>query len=60
MEPVWVGSVTPAKGVTCPRCGSRVGKPCVSTIGFVGVGRVGDPIDGVHAERVAAEREVRP
>jgi len=47
----------PAVGVVCPGCGSRVGKPCVSTVPTLGVGAVGTPIEGVHAERVAAARE---
>ena len=41
----------------CPSCGARIGKPCVSTIPTFGVGAVGVPIEGVHAERVAAARE---
>jgi hypothetical protein len=41
----------------CPGCGARVGKPCVSTVPALGVGAVGAPIEGVHAERVAAARE---
>jgi hypothetical protein len=47
----------PAVGVVCRGCGARVGKPCVSTVPTLGVGAVGVPIDGVHAERVAAARE---
>lgn len=47
----------PALGVTCPGCGARVRKPCVAMVPFCGVGVVGSPIDGVHAERVAAARE---
>lgn len=47
----------PAVGVVCPNCGARVGKPCVSTIPTFGVGVVGTPIEGVHAERIAAARE---
>lgn len=47
----------PALGVVCPGCGSRVGKPCVSTVPSLGVGAVGTPIEGVHAERIAAARE---
>jgi hypothetical protein len=47
----------PAGGVVCPNCGARIGKPCVSTIPALGFGRVGTPIEGVHAERVAAARE---
>ena len=47
----------PAVGAVCPSCGARIGKPCVSTIPTFGVGAVGVPIEGVHAERVAAARE---
>lgn len=47
----------PALGVVCPGCGARVGKACVSTVPALGVGAVGAPIEGVHAERVAAARE---
>lgn len=47
----------PAMGVTCPSCGSRIGKPCVSTVPFCGAETVGTAIEGVHAERVAAARE---
>lgn len=50
-------SLIPAVGVVCPRCGARVGKPCVSTVPTFGVGSVGGPIDGVHVERVAYARE---
>lgn len=46
-----------AAGVVCPGCGARIGKPCVSTVPFLGTGRVGVPIEGVHAERIAAARE---
>ena len=44
----------PAVGVVCPCCGARVGKSCVSTVPAFGVGTVGTPIEGVHAERIAA------
>lgn len=47
----------PALGAVCPGCGARVGKPCVATVPALGVGAVGAPIEGVHAERVAAARE---
>jgi hypothetical protein len=47
----------PAVGVVCPGCGSRVGKPCVSTVRTLGIGAVGVPIEGVHVERIAAARE---
>jgi hypothetical protein len=47
----------PAVGVVCPNCGSRIGKPCVSTVPLCGVGTVGSPIEGVHAERIAAAME---
>jgi hypothetical protein len=47
----------PAAGVVCPGCGSRSGKPCVSTVRAFGVGTIGTPIEGVHAERIAAARE---
>ena len=47
----------PAVGVVCPGCGARIGKSCVSTVRSFGVGAVGSPIEGVHAERVAAARE---
>ena len=47
----------PAAGVVCPGCGARIGKPCVSTVRSFGVGMVGTPIEGVHAERIAAARE---
>jgi hypothetical protein len=47
----------PALGVVCPSCGSRVGKPCVSTVPTFGIGSVGSPIEGVHVERVASARE---
>ena len=47
----------PAVGVVCPGCGSRIGKPCVSTVRAFGVGTVGTPIEGVHVERIAAARE---
>ena len=47
----------PALGVICPGCGGRIGKPCVSTVRAFGVGTVGTPIEGVHAERIAAARE---
>jgi hypothetical protein len=47
----------PALGVVCPGCGARVGKPCVSTIPTLGVGAIGAPIEGVHAERIASARE---
>jgi hypothetical protein len=50
-------AVHPALGVVCPNCGSRVGKPCVSTVPAFGTGSVGSPIEGVHAERFAAARE---
>lgn len=43
----------PAVGVVCPRCGARIGKPCVSTVPALGFGVVGGPIEGVHAERIA-------
>lgn len=48
----------PAGGVVSPGCGARIGKPCVSTVPTLGVGMVGTPIEGVHAERVAAAREM--
>ena len=47
----------PAAGVVCPSCGARIGKPCVSTVPFCGVGAIGMPIEGVHAERIAAAHE---
>lgn len=47
----------PALGVVCPGCGARVGKSCVATVPFCGAGATGTPIEGVHAERVAAARE---
>ncbi|HSX22317.1 MAG TPA: hypothetical protein VLE97_06030 [Gaiellaceae bacterium] len=47
----------PAAGVVCPGCGARVGKPCVATVRAFGVGTIGTPIEGVHAERIAAARE---
>jgi hypothetical protein len=47
----------PAAGVVCPSCGARIGKPCVSTVPFCGVGSIGTPIEGVHAERIAAAHE---
>ena len=47
----------PAVGVVCPGCGSRIGKPCVATVRAFGVGTIGTPIEGVHAERIAAARE---
>ena len=47
----------PAVGVVCPGCGARIGKSCVSTVPAFGVGTVGTPIEGVHAERIAAARE---
>lgn len=47
----------PLLGVVCPGCGARVGKPCVARVPFAGAGSVGTPIEGVHAERVAAARE---
>lgn len=47
----------PALGVTCPGCGSRVGKKCVATVGMCGTGAVGVQIEGIHAERIAAARE---
>lgn len=47
----------PAVGVVCPGCGARIGKPCVSTVPAYGVGTIGTPIEGVHAERIAAARE---
>ena len=47
----------PALGVVCPGCGARVGKSCVSTVPFCGVGTVGTPIEGVHAQRIAAAYE---
>ncbi len=47
----------PVVVVVCPGCGARIGKPCVSTVRTLGVGSVGTPIDGVHAERIAAARE---
>jgi hypothetical protein len=46
-----------AAGTVCPRCGARVGKPCVATVPYLGVGSIGMPIEGVHAERVAEARE---
>jgi hypothetical protein len=46
-----------AAGVVCPACGARIGKSCVSTVPFCGVGVVGTPIEGVHAERIAAAHE---
>ena len=48
----------PAVGVVCPGCGARIGKPCVSTVPTLGVGSVGDVIEGVHVERVAAAHEL--
>jgi len=45
-------------GVVCPSCGARIGKPCVATVPFCGIGSVGAPIAGVHVERVTAAREV--
>lgn len=50
-------SLHPAVGVVCPGCGARIGKSCVSTVPAFGVGTVGTPIEGVHAERIAAARE---
>jgi len=47
----------PAAGVVCPGCGARIGKPCVATVRAFGVGTIGTPIEGVHAERIAAARE---
>jgi hypothetical protein len=47
----------PAVGTTCPCCGARIGKPCVSTVPLCGVGVTGTPIEGVHAERIAAALE---
>jgi len=47
----------PAAGVVCPRCGSRIGRSCVATVPAFGVGSVGTPIEGVHAERIASARE---
>jgi hypothetical protein len=47
----------PVLGVVCPGCGARIGKPCVATVPFLGTGSVGVPIEGVHAERIAAARE---
>jgi hypothetical protein len=47
----------PAAGVVCPACGARIAKPCVATVRAFGVGTVGTPIEGVHAERIAAARE---
>lgn len=47
----------PAVGVVCPGCGARIGKSCVSTVRAFGVGTIGTPIEGVHAERIAAARE---
>jgi len=47
----------PALGTVCPGCGARIGKPCVSMVRTLGVGAVGVPIEGVHAERIAAARE---
>jgi hypothetical protein len=47
----------PAVGVVCPGCGARIGKSCVSTVPMLGVGVVGIPIEGVHAERIAAAHE---
>jgi hypothetical protein len=49
--------IHPSVGVVCPGCGSRIGKPCVSTVRAFGVGTIGTPIEGVHAERIAAARE---
>ena len=46
----------PAVGVVCHRCGARIGKPCVSTVRAFDIA-IGTPIDGVHAERIAAARE---
>lgn len=46
-----------AAGVVCPRCGARVGKPCVATVPYLGVGAVGMPIDGMHSERIASALE---
>lgn len=48
----------PAAGAVCPCCGARVGKSCVSVVPTLGVGAVGVPIEGIHAERIAAAREV--
>ena len=47
----------PAGGAVCTLCGARIGKPCVSTVPALGFGVVGAPIEGVHAERVAAAKE---
>lgn len=47
----------PAAGVVCPCCGARIGKSCVSTVPTFGAGSTGTPIEGVHAERIAAARE---
>ena len=52
-----VSRLHPAVGVVCPGCGARIGKPCVSTVPALGVGVVGTPIEGVHAERIAAAHE---
>lgn len=52
-----VDRLHPAMGAVCPCCGSRVGKPCVSTVPLCGVGVTGTPIEGVHAERIAAAFE---
>jgi hypothetical protein len=47
----------PAAGVVCPCCGSRINKPCVATVSLCGVGTIGSPIEGVHAERIAEALE---
>jgi hypothetical protein len=47
----------PAFGVVCPGCGARIGKPCVATVPFLGVGAVGAPLEGVHSERIEAMYE---
>lgn len=47
----------PAVAVVCPGCGARTGRSCVSTVRTLGIGAVGVPIEGVHAERIAAARE---
>jgi len=56
-----VFSLQPGFGVVCPGCGARggarVGKPCVTTVPLCGTGSIGTPIEGIHAERVAAARE---
>ena len=49
----------PAENAVCPGCGAGTGFPCISMVPSFGIGVVGVPIEGIHAERIAAARKAR-